>query len=62
MNFEVPSESSLIEKYVSRSPNRASMAPTSIATMCDTTLQSILIENGRNNCLQGKQITPVEGY
>ena len=42
------------------------MASTSIATMCDTTLQSIWIENGQNiaqnNCLQGKQITLVGGY
>ena len=56
MNFEIPPESSLIKKYVCRPPDRASIAPTSNATMRDVTLQSIWIENGRNiawnNCLQ----------
>jgi len=56
MNFEVPPESFLIKKYVCRPPDSASMAPISIATMHDATLQSIWIENGwniaRNNCLQ----------
>ena len=37
MNFEIPPESSLIKKYVCRSPNSASMAPISIATMPDAT-------------------------
>ena len=41
MNFEVLPESSLIKEYVCRSPDIALMAPISIATMCDTTLQSI---------------------
>ena len=41
MNFEIPPESSLIKKYVYRSPDRASMAPINIATMHDATLQSI---------------------
>ena len=48
MNFKVPPESSLIKKYVCRSPDSATKAPTSSATMRDTTLQSIWIENGRN--------------
>ena len=39
--FEVLPESSLIKKYVSRPPDSTSMAPISIATMHDTTLQSI---------------------
>jgi len=38
-----------------------SMAPISIATMHDATLQLILIENGQNiaqnNCFQSKRIT-----
>ena len=59
MNFEVSSESSLINKYVCRPPGSASMASTNIATIHDTTLQSIWIENGwniaQNNCFQGKQ-------
>ena len=38
-------------RELKRSPDGASMAPTSITTMRDTTLQSIWIENGRNNCL-----------
>ena len=41
MNFEVPPESSIIKKYVCRPPNSALMAPISIATMQDATLQSI---------------------
>ena len=46
--------------------NSASMAPLSIATMHNTILQLIWIENGRNiaqnNCLQGKQIALVGIY
>ena len=41
MNFEVLPESSPIKKYVCRPPDSASIAPTSNATMCDVTLQSI---------------------
>ena len=41
MNFEIPPESSLIKKYVCRSPDSASIAPTSKTTMRDVTLQSI---------------------
>ena len=41
MNFEVTPESSLIKKYVHRPPDSASMAPISIATMQDATLQLI---------------------
>ena len=37
MNFEVSPESSLIKNSVCRSPDSALMAPTSIATMPDTT-------------------------
>ena len=38
MSFEVLPESSLIKKYVCRSPDSALMAPISIATMCDAKL------------------------
>jgi hypothetical protein len=41
MNFEVSPESSLIKNYVCRPPDSASMSSTSIATMCDATLQWI---------------------
>ena len=41
MNFEVLPESSLMKKYVCRPPDSASMAPISITTMLDATLQSI---------------------
>ena len=41
MNFEIQPESSLIKKYVCRSPDSASIAPTSNATIRDVTLQSI---------------------
>jgi len=41
MNFEIPPESSLIKKYVGTSPDSASIAPTSNATMRGVTLQSI---------------------
>ena len=41
MNFEVLPESSLIKKYVCRPPESALMAPLSITTMPDATLQLI---------------------
>ena len=56
MNFEVTLVSSLIKKYVCRLPDSTLMAPISIASMQDATLQSIWIENGQNivriNCHQ----------
>ena len=41
INTQITPESSLIKKYVCKSPDSASMAPTSIAAMGDTTLQLI---------------------
>ena len=38
MNFEVPPESSLFKKYVYRPTDSASMAPISIATTQDTSV------------------------
>ena len=38
MNFKVPPVSSLIKKYICRPPDSASMAPISIATMQDTSI------------------------
>ena len=64
MNFEIPPESSLIKKYVSRPPDSSSIAPTSNTAMRDVTLQSIWIENGlniaRNNCLQVSKLPKLE--
>ena len=52
INFEVPHVSSLIKKYTCRPPDRASMAPISIATMQDTSVQ--------NNCLQVSKLPLLE--
>ena len=63
MNFEVPPGSSLIKKYICRPPDRASIAPISIATMQDTSLIELRMgETLSKQLSSGKQITLVGGY
>ena len=64
MNFKVPPESSLIKRYVCRSPDSASMAPTSSATTQDTSvdLNWEWAKRHSKQLCSGKQITLVGGY
>jgi hypothetical protein len=60
MNFEVPPESSLIKKYIYRSPDSALMAPISIATMhMMQHFSRFELRMGKTS--SGKQITLVGG-